>query len=203
MTENIGRKQARTMMSFSYGLSTPRDLFSKVEREAQKLGKRPDPDDLFNFIITAYSLAEWIEKHYDPAAIEAAPFKKPKRANQEWVFPDEASTWVDGNSRNDVQELPVPPFHIQNVLQISGSVANASKHYYWYDGGRVRQIEMDPPPSDWHSYFFQGIDPGLCIDTGNGRYSVTQIASVLVSFYRGLLDLLDSESTGHFHFLRT
>jgi hypothetical protein len=43
-----------------YKLKTPRDLFGKLEREAAKLRSDPSGDNVFNFMVTAYHLVDWL-----------------------------------------------------------------------------------------------------------------------------------------------
>jgi hypothetical protein len=53
-------------MSLTYGLRTAADLFAKLGRDYQLLAERVTSDGLFNFIVTARHLPEWIQK--DPAS---------------------------------------------------------------------------------------------------------------------------------------
>lgn len=46
-------------MSIHYGFHTPRDLFEKLKRDAARL-EEITPDNLFNFMITAWALIDWI-----------------------------------------------------------------------------------------------------------------------------------------------
>ena len=48
-------------MSLIPGFSNPRDLFEKLKRDAQKLDTSTSADSLFNFVITAWHLQEWVE----------------------------------------------------------------------------------------------------------------------------------------------
>jgi len=52
-------------MSRTYGLRTARDLLAKLERDAQLLREEVSSDRFFNFVVTAYSLADWIQN--DPS----------------------------------------------------------------------------------------------------------------------------------------
>jgi hypothetical protein len=47
------------------GLVTARDLFAKLRRDAAVLDRRVTSDGLFNFVVTGYSLIEWIKN--DPS----------------------------------------------------------------------------------------------------------------------------------------
>ena len=43
-------------------LGTPRDLYEKLQREAARLTANVNGDNLFNFMVTAWHLQEWIGK---------------------------------------------------------------------------------------------------------------------------------------------
>jgi hypothetical protein len=49
-------------MSLRYGLQTARDLFDKLQRDVQLLDEEVTSDRMFNVVVTARHLAEWIEK---------------------------------------------------------------------------------------------------------------------------------------------
>ena len=55
-----------------YGLQGPRDLLAKLKREAAKLEGEVDSDNVFNFVVTAWHLQEWIGKS---ASLPAAAAK--------------------------------------------------------------------------------------------------------------------------------
>lgn len=57
-------------MSRTYGLKTAPDLLAKLERDAQLLRDEVSSDRFFNFVITAYSLADWIQN--DPTVPPSA-----------------------------------------------------------------------------------------------------------------------------------
>jgi len=48
-------------MSRTYGFKTAPDLLAKLERDAELLREEVSSDRFFNFVVTAYSLADWIE----------------------------------------------------------------------------------------------------------------------------------------------
>jgi len=45
----------------TYHFQTPRDLFEKLKRDGAKLDLEVTGDNVFNFVITAYHLRDWIE----------------------------------------------------------------------------------------------------------------------------------------------
>jgi hypothetical protein len=57
-------------VSLTYGLKTPRDMFEKLRREHARLKAQVTSDNLFNFVVTAYHIRDWVKKH--PAATQAA-----------------------------------------------------------------------------------------------------------------------------------
>ena len=57
-------------MSRTYGLRTSKDLLAKLERDAQLLQEEVSSDRFFNFVVTAYSLVDWIGN--DPAVPASA-----------------------------------------------------------------------------------------------------------------------------------
>jgi hypothetical protein len=60
-------------MSLNYGFSTASDLLKKLERDAKSLDDEVTSDRMFNFVVTGYSLIDWIKK--DPNVPQAAKTK--------------------------------------------------------------------------------------------------------------------------------
>jgi hypothetical protein len=52
-------KDANSMLTF--GLETPRDLLEKLKRDGALLDQEVTSDRFFNFVITGYSLIDWIK----------------------------------------------------------------------------------------------------------------------------------------------
>jgi hypothetical protein len=48
-------------MSLDYGFRTPRDLYEKLKRDAAKLDDQVNADNLFNFVVTAWHMQDWIK----------------------------------------------------------------------------------------------------------------------------------------------
>ena len=44
------------------GLDSAHDLFRKVERDRAAVERAVTPDSLFNFVVTAHSLCDWVQK---------------------------------------------------------------------------------------------------------------------------------------------
>jgi hypothetical protein len=60
-------------MPLTYGLKTAKDLFQKLQRDADLLGDKITSDRFFNFVVTAYSLIDWIQEDPSvPATAKAA-----------------------------------------------------------------------------------------------------------------------------------
>jgi hypothetical protein len=57
-------------MSLTYGIQTARDLLEKLRRDSKLLDDEVLSDRFFNFVITGYSLIQWVEK--DPSVPESA-----------------------------------------------------------------------------------------------------------------------------------
>lgn len=57
-------------MPLTFGFSTIRDLFSKLERDAAALDEEVTSDRFFNFVVTGYSLIDWIKN--DPSVPTSA-----------------------------------------------------------------------------------------------------------------------------------
>ena len=57
-------------MSRTYGLKTANDLLAKLERDARLLREEVSSDRFFNFIVTAYSLVDWVNN--DPSVPASA-----------------------------------------------------------------------------------------------------------------------------------
>jgi hypothetical protein len=45
----------------TFGLASPRDLLAKLRRDAALLDKQVTSDCVFNFVVTSYSLIDWIK----------------------------------------------------------------------------------------------------------------------------------------------
>jgi len=57
-------------MSLTYGLLTVKDLFEKLERDSKLLDEEVTSDRMFNFVVTGYSMIDWIKK--DPSVPQSA-----------------------------------------------------------------------------------------------------------------------------------
>lgn len=179
----------RTMEQFSYGIERPSDLLAKLKSDAEKLTEQPHPYDVFNFVITAAVLAEWIQKFYSADKAHQS-FAAPNRERNFWLLPEPSPQWI-----SDTTCLPNPHCdlkrHISNVLSICTHTANASKHFHWNDRGDVQAIGTDPPISDWYQWFFTSTAPDLYVDFQGENYGLQQIKCILLQFYTCLIEYLD------------
>ena len=57
-------------MSLTYGLSTVKELFAKLERDSKLLDEEVTSDRMFNFVVTGYSMIDWIKN--DPSVPQSA-----------------------------------------------------------------------------------------------------------------------------------
>lgn len=177
--------QKRTINTLSYGLSYPSQLFEKLERDADLLSPNPSPDMVFNFIITAAVLAEWISKHYKTNK-SSTPFVLGKD-KEEWVLPDMCESWIADTTC--VPRLTgTITYHIKNMLSICTYTANASKHFHWKDSGLIDYIGDQPKISNWHQYFSASRNQDLYVTYCGENYGLQQIKGTLLQFYRGLIE---------------
>lgn len=49
-------------MALTFNLLSVRDLFAKLQRDAALLKEEVTSDRLFNFVVTGYSMIDWVEK---------------------------------------------------------------------------------------------------------------------------------------------
>jgi hypothetical protein len=57
-------------MALTYGLLSARSLYEKLQRDAEALEKEVNSDRFFNFVVTGYSLIDWVKK--DPSVPQTA-----------------------------------------------------------------------------------------------------------------------------------
>ncbi len=185
----------RTMQQLSYGIERPCDLLEKLEWEADKLSNKPHAYDVFNFMLTAAVLAEWIQKYYSSDSVPD-PFAEPKKGQCNWLIPSKAAQWI-----SDTSCLPNPyldvRYHIENALSICSHTANASKHFHWKDRRSITRIEVEPQVNDWYQYFFTSTAPDLYVEFKEDYYGLQQIKGILLQFYRGLIHYLESQKLSH------
>lgn len=181
-----------TMSLLSYGLERPEDLLPKLILDAEKLTSTPHPFDVFNFVITAAVLNEWIEQFYSEQPAAAA-LRKARKQKAFDLLPLEFTVWIEDKSCIPNQARDIRQ-DIMNALMICWHTANASKHYHWTSGSNVTEIESDPRPKDYYAYFFTSTAPDLYIEYDGEHYGLSQIKSILVQFYDGLLKHISCSS---------
>ncbi|MBM2323573.1 MULTISPECIES: hypothetical protein [Marivita] len=173
----------------NYGLATPSDLLEKLKRDAIKLEQPPDPDMVFNFLLTAQALSEWTRQYYEEESQKAGFYRDKKKA---LYLPSEAVNWYSETSCFP-NELATCDYlrHISNCLQIAELTANASKHFHWNDTKRIKQISKDPQISDCYQYFFTDCHEDTYFEIEEIIYSLSQVKQILVQFFSGLVAHLD------------
>lgn len=177
----------RTMAYLSYGISTPVDLFGKLGRDGGKLTATPKPDDVFNFLVTAAALNEWVAKVYCDKEIMASISSS--LSKRDWrLLPQGSCAWISDttclpNKHCDVRR------HIFNALSICWETAGASKHYYWQ--GSVNALSAKPIVNGWYQYFTSSRQPDLYIDYAGEVYGLSQLRGIVLQFYVGFFASLD------------
>lgn len=184
----------RTMADIHYGIQNPKDLLDKLLQDASKLSKLPDKYDLFNFVVTAAVLSEWICKFYKKVMPEDV--LSAMNGESETGLPIDAEDWIDDKSC-----LPNPAQgacrHICNAMRICWGTANASKHYYWQKSSGVQSIGAEPGINDFYSYFNTAVGAGIFINYNGEYYTVEQVKEILVQFYPSFIEYLDALQEGH------
>lgn len=180
----------RTMANLSYGISTPVDLFGKLGRDGAKLTAEPAPDDVFNFLVTAAALNEWVAKVLrDKEVVSSITMSLSKR---DWrLLPQDTCTWIVDttclpNKRCDVRR------HIFNALSICWETAGASKHYHWQ--GSVETLSPEPIVHGWYQYFTSSRHPDLYVEYAGEVYGLSQVKGIVLQFYTGLFASLDAST---------
>ena len=178
----------RTMRVLSYGIFSPHDLLEKLRLDGAKLIDIPAPYDIFNFIVIAAVLAEWVENYYRTSK-KAGEFATPTR-HRDWIIPSISDEWIV-----DTSHLPNIDSGIQrsikNCLSICAHTANASKHFYWKDSGAVTSVSEDPPIKDYYQYFFTSTEQDVYVEFEGENYGIKQIKGVLLQFYACLIDYFE------------
>jgi hypothetical protein len=174
-----------TMNQLSYGIESPVDLLEKLRSDAAKLTPNPHPHDVFNFVVTAAVINEWIFKiHKQHRTVEEIAVAKEKCDFN--LLPTVAANWISDqtclpNRHCDVRR------HVMNAMCICSETANASKHYHWVGSRSVKAIEPIPIVGNWYQYFFTSRKPDLYIDFGGECYGLSQLRGIVLQFYQGFL----------------
>lgn len=70
-------------MALTYGLLSARSLYEKLQRDAKALEEEVNSDRFFNFVVTGYSLVEWVEK--DPSVLQTAQTAVEDIRRDQWI----------------------------------------------------------------------------------------------------------------------
>lgn len=191
---NSQTNKLRTLEQLSYGIRRPVELLDKLRHDAEKLTKTPHPHDIFNFILTAAVLTEWVQKYYcSDSAPE--PFSAPNKIQKIWLLPSSSPLWITDtscipNRHRDFNH------HIANTLSICTHTANASKHYHWNDGREITAIGKKPPINDYYQYFFTSRAQDIYVTINQENYALHQIKGILIQFLTGLIEYLEGLQLG-------
>lgn len=180
----------RTMESLSYGFYTPADMLEKLERVGEKLTHPADKDDIFNFIVTAAVLGEWVRKYYQTMRPMIFGFEKMPDDKIEWILPEEFESWITDTSCFRNEDYWIRD-NITDCLSICHHVCNASKHFHWNDGGSVTAFGDKAQVRSWAGYFFDSTTPGTYVTYEDANYSMKQMHGILLQFYKGLIPYLE------------
>lgn len=185
----------KTLTDLSYGLSTPSDLLIKMKSDGQKIEPDYDKYNIFNFIVTAAVLNEWIMKYYNIDE-NSLLFKAVRSCCKDEIneFPKDTTLWIIDTSclPNDEYDLRV---QIQECISICHHVSNASKHFHWQmsKGPKITAIEKEPEIKDEYQWMFTKCGPGLYIEYDKAYYCITQIRDILIQFYSGFISYLEDK----------
>lgn len=182
-----------TMGGLSYGIKCPRDLYGKLVHNASKIPEIgiPHPYDVFDFIITTNVLTEWVQTYYESKKSDD-PFFHTGSNGGKWVIPAAVEQWIEDKSCLPKAGAPAA-HHVDAVLSICDLTANASKHFHWRANGAVKNIGAAPQISNMYQYFFTSLDEGLYFGFGHAHYTMHQVRSIVLQFFRGLLLHLDPD----------
>lgn len=179
----------RTIEHLSYGLGCPADLLRKLRLDGEKIVGKSHPYDIFNFMITAAVMVEWIQNFYGNKETFRAPGKD--NSTEDWLLPEESASWI-----LDPSCIPNPHHdfkrHISNALQICFHTANASKHFHWKDKAAIKAIDKQPRINSWYQWTFTSREEDLYIDFHGEHYGLQQVKGIVIQFYEGLIGHLDA-----------
>lgn len=188
----------QTMHTLSYGLSKPYDLLEKMKYDGSKIKPEFNPYDIFNFIVTAAALNDWIIKYYKDQIgdeLKEAIYFNGKNNGKIDGFPKDTLEWI-----KDVSNIPNIDFdlriQIQDCIQICNHVCNASKHFNWNDT-RITSIEEEPIVKNWYQYHFSKCEPGIYIEYNEIHYCITQVRDILIQFYTGLILFFENQKSAN------
>lgn len=172
------------MATMSYGFAKPDDIYAKLKRDGEKLTGRPDPDHVFNFLVTAVALHEWLVGAYPNEALVMA-ISDALDAEDWQRLPEESKAWVQGREFIPNPDIDVR-IHVLNAMLLCGRAAGASKHFHWRKGG-ILAVESEPIVGDWYQYVTASTQEDLYFDFEGEVYGLMQIRAILDQFYGNLL----------------
>lgn len=118
-------------MSLTYGLKTAKDLLDKLRRDAKMLDDEVSSDRFFNFVITGYSLIEWVMK--DPSVPQSAKTtsEKANLYKNQWLkvcgdIADASKHFTLDLNRQKKLLLQMPKRELAGAVAAGGKVAGVS-----------------------------------------------------------------------------
>lgn len=177
------------MSSLSYGIRQPHDLLEKLNYESVKLIDEANPYDVFNFIITAAVLREWINQIYKDNSIVKAISQAFGQKSWE-LFPSQIKEWII-DIPGTCTYGPDIRLHVMNMLNITWHGANASKHYHWGSSSNITDIQSSPIVKGWYHWFSTSRQSDIYVECDGYVYGIKQIYKVLSQFFAGLLQAVD------------
>lgn len=70
-------------MALTYGLLSARSLYEKLQRDAKALKEEVNSDRFFNFVVTGYSLIDWVKE--DPSVPQTAQTAVNDIHQDQWI----------------------------------------------------------------------------------------------------------------------
>jgi hypothetical protein len=70
-------------MALTYGFSSARSLYEKLQRDAEALKEEVNSDRFFNFVVTGYSLIDWVKE--DTSVPQKAKTAVKKLYGNRWI----------------------------------------------------------------------------------------------------------------------
>jgi hypothetical protein len=70
-------------MALTYGLLSARSLYEKLQRDAKALEEEVNSDRFFNFVVTGYSLIDWVKE--DPSVPQTAQTAVKDIYKDQWI----------------------------------------------------------------------------------------------------------------------
>lgn len=181
-----------TLQDLSYGIAKPEDLLRKLELDAARLSPTPNPHDVFNFVITAAVLNEWVRKCFvGSKPVSALISAQETRDYKE--LPEDTEQWIADKSCLPGRGIDAR-FQVLDALSICWHTANASKHFRWTSRSEVTSFDSKPVIKNWYQYAFTSFHDDLYVEYDGRYYGLMELRGILVQFYTGLLNAVAQDA---------